>query len=415
MHLSPLRVISSLLLGLTRLVSFALVLTACDQVATVGESEVRALDTNLGPLAGSSAGEWRWVGPRGPNPMPGDDRDIGMMCRDSSATGFGFRRGSTNRLLIFLMGGGACFNNTSCSNNPSSFSEESFFYDFVDGTTTKNGTTGVFSPHNPSNPFLNWTVIFVPYCTGDLHGGDTTNVRVSGVPEPQQFVGYRNMDRVLTILAANGASSASSIVLAGTSAGGFGTTNTYGLVADRLAPASVHLLNDSGPFLGADSVFSPEQEKLWRFLWKMESRRITPSVIPAGCTACTHDGLEHVLPYYAQKYPDHLFAFTSFTTDCVDRDLLCKNNPTCTEADLACEGPAGPRIDAQVYEDALFALRDSLLSNFATFYPAGNGHTFIQKMSFYDMKVDSLPLTDWIRRGLEGNAADVPAEPYSSR
>lgn len=341
--------------------------------------------------------------------MPGDFQDLGMMCRDSSATGFGFRRGSNRNILIFLMGGGACFNDENCFSNPSNFSEETFFNDLVNGTGDKNGESGLFSSTNPDNPFLNWTAIFVPYCTGDLHSGDTTNAVVSGVPTPQQFVGYRNMEIVLDILANRGARAANNIVLTGTSAGGFGTINTYGLVADRLAPAPVNLLNDSGPFLSADSAFSPDQEALWRSLWNMESRRITPSVIPEDCVECLN-GLEYVLPYYAQTNPARTFAFTSYTEDCVDRSFLCKNNPFCTTTDLTCDGSTDLRIDAQVYEDALFDYRDSLLTNFITFYPEGNGHTFIQQSDFYEVQVDTLPLTDWIYNSFGGNSTDMPAQ-----
>src|SRR5690606_10230591 len=103
-----------------------------------------------------------------------------------------------------------------------------------------------FNRSRPENPFQDWNVVFVPYCTGDFHAGDAPGTAVPGVAGVQDFVGLHNTDRMLRRIGRQ-ARRANHVVLAGESAGGFGAVLTYDLVARRLGPAPVDLLDDSGP------------------------------------------------------------------------------------------------------------------------------------------------------------------------
>ncbi len=414
---SPVR---ALLLCLAGCLCLTLTLAACDPAVPTDEPAAEVDDAPL--FAAVSVGQWRWVGPRGPNPMPGAPGDIGMRCRDGSATGFGFRRGvgaDGQNLLLYLKGGGACFTSTNCMNSPASVSETQFFNDFANKPGDRSGSSGIFSPDNPDNPFLNWTVVFVPYCTGDFHSGDNPNGVVDGVAGTQQFVGYRNIERLLDVLVARGATSANTVMLAGTSAGGLGTIAPYGLIAERLAPAPVDLLDDSGPLPRADSVFTDSLEHFWRTLWNLET------AIPDSCAACSQPnedglivGMENLLPYYASTNPNSFFGLFSFTSDCAFRGIFCTNNPYCTASDSLClTSPDRPKVDAQDFEDALFDLRflygtENDLHNVGTFYPQGYLHTAIQLDLLYDVEIGTTSLTDWIRMGLSGTATNVPATPY---
>ena len=80
---------------------------------------------------------------------------------------------------------------------------------------------GVFK-RDPRNPVGDWNMIFVPYCTGDIHAGVNTDVEVKDVPGKQQFVGYTNFGLFLKSFGPAFAS-AKTILLTGSSAGGFGT------------------------------------------------------------------------------------------------------------------------------------------------------------------------------------------------
>lgn len=53
---------------------------------------------------------------------------------------------------------------------------------------------GIFDLSNPENPFRDFTAMFVPYCTGDVHVGDATR-RYGDDPRawPIHHWGYRNV------------------------------------------------------------------------------------------------------------------------------------------------------------------------------------------------------------------------------
>ncbi|MEM6784142.1 MAG: pectin acetylesterase-family hydrolase, partial [Bacteroidota bacterium] len=220
----------------------AVTLAACSSPITPEAEPVGLFDDvdYLPSLASSQASDWQFLQPSG------------MQCRDGSRTGFGLRRrsGSPN-LLILLQGGGACYDFLSCLTNPNSFSRSDF-----DSYIAENGSVGVFDASNADNPFADWNVIFVPYCTGDVHSGSSPNTSVPGLFGRQDFVGYGNMEAMLGRIQGQ-AKRARQVVLSGTSAGGFGVVGTYGLVSDELAPAPIDFLNDSGPVPELDNVLSP--------------------------------------------------------------------------------------------------------------------------------------------------------------
>jgi hypothetical protein len=55
--------------------------------------------------------------------------------------------------------------------------------------------SGIFDATSAENPFKDWNMVYVPYCTGDVHFGTKKNGTVPGVTTPQQFVGYLNMQK----------------------------------------------------------------------------------------------------------------------------------------------------------------------------------------------------------------------------
>ncbi|NUO54074.1 MAG: hypothetical protein HOV80_34950, partial [Polyangiaceae bacterium] len=169
------------------------------------------------PLEGE-AGAWTWV----------DVPDA--LCRDGSPTGFGVRLNpDSDRLFIYFEGGGACFNSMSCGVNPSSYGELNF-----SGFANGGGQGGIFDADNEANPLRDWNVVYIPYCTGDVHAGDATDVDVPGfnAPQGQSFVGYRNVGLYLKRIVPT-FPDVSKVLVTGSSAGGFGATYNF----DRIAQA----------------------------------------------------------------------------------------------------------------------------------------------------------------------------------
>src|SRR4051794_15975926 len=115
-------------------------------------------------LAGCSAPrelEWARVVPAG------DCR-----CADGSPFNFWEWRADPTRVVLFLNGGGVCWDATSCAFTGDH--GESDFYDWsLQGEDPEN-RTGMFDITRSDNPFADYSIVYVSSCTGDAHLGNAS-------------------------------------------------------------------------------------------------------------------------------------------------------------------------------------------------------------------------------------------------
>jgi hypothetical protein len=325
------------------------------------------------PLPDAPPGEWTWVG------FPD------AHCRDGSETGIGVRYGTGDGLVIYFQGGGACFNALTCANNPDHHDEGNF--PGPDG--------GIFDGDAATNPVGDWSFIFVPYCTGDVHSGTRPDTSVPGGPMNQRFVGYLNVEAYLERVVPT-FSGVSHVLVTGESAGGFGAAFNYDRIADAFPGTKVTLLDDSGPPLG-DEVLAPCLQSLWRELWGYGD------VLPADCAECFHPdggGIIEFARYIGQKHAAQRLALISSTGDEVIRLFFGFGEDECTA--LLKSTPQ------DAFESALVAARDGAFSEpqgtWGSFLVDNTGqHTFLSG-SFYTAEVAGVKLADWVRDLLNGDA-----------
>lgn len=230
-----------------------------DDDAGLDESSppLRVPFTPLDPIE-SAAMTWTYV------PFPTSK------CRDGSSTGIGINvNPSSDKLLIFLDQGGACFNLTTCLVNPSRWSE----VDLHDPAQLLSAKLGVLSRSDPANPFADWNLVYVPYCSGDGHMGSSPS---GYLDQPQQ--GYTNFGEYLARVVPT-FPSLSMVVLSGSSAGGFGAAWNWMRTQDAFGAIPVHVLDDSGPPVGGEYAPPCLQRKMIE-LWGLDK-----SVHPA-CRDC---------------------------------------------------------------------------------------------------------------------------------
>lgn len=156
------------------------------------------------------------------------------MCGDGSKWSYFVREADPTKVLFYLEGGGACFTGAMCGPASTSYKKT------VGG---EPAATGIFDFANARNPFSDYSVVYVPYCTGDVHIGDTTKDYGNGV-----VVHHKGMVNGTTALNAmvKDFPGATSVVVAGSSAGAFATPVYAGLAADLLPSAHVKVFADSG-------------------------------------------------------------------------------------------------------------------------------------------------------------------------
>lgn len=369
----------------------AAVLTAHPDAGAGGAaytSQAPALGAPLprGPQA--KGGSWTWV--------PVD----GAVCRDGSPTGLFVKYSDASKnLMIYLEGGGACFNEATCSFTPRNAGET------VTGETMDSvravarpqapWTEGIFDTTKAANPVRDWNMIYVPYCTGDAHAGTRANVAVPGVDGPQQFVGYRNMTRFLSRIIPT-FRDAGKVLLTGASAGGIGAAANFNQTQDGFGSVPVVLLDDSGPVF-ADAFVTPCLQKQMRELWGLDGS------LPPDCRECFQadgGGLEQAAVFLQHKYPNAVAGVVSSLQDSVMRFFF-------SWGENACHVAPYPK---EKYAWALVDLRDGhgfSPSQFGTFFFPGKKHEHIFRDRFYTEAVAGTTLAQWTADLLAGKPRRV--------
>ena len=294
------------------------------------------------PDAGAAPATWQFYG-----------KD-GALCRDGSPAGFYVHYSSAStKLFIYLEGGGACSSATFCSHNPANIATafaggaatqgQTIVGSLSFGTTPQapyvatpaQGSTPAYSPGmfdftNAANPFKDWSGVYVPYCTGDVHFGTRDNVTIPGdgvLPAltNQHFVGQLNLKKFIARIVPT-FSNVTQVVLAGASAGGFGVGLNYGMVRDSFGPSVPFVaLDDSGPSFSSQYL-QPCLQKNWRALWGFDA------ALPSDCAECSQpdgSGLSNIYYYWAHKYPGANFGLVSTMQDEVIRLFFSQGDSNC--------------------------------------------------------------------------------------
>lgn len=168
-------------------------------------------------------------------------------CSDGSDFHFWVHRGSTERLVFYLEGGGACFSAQTCGPATPSYTRN------LSGDTGDSPADGgIFDLTNEDNPFKDDSIVFVPYCSGDLHLGDATHDYGDGVVIEHN--GATNSGTALTA-AATTFPDVTEVVVAGSSAGSAPTPAYAGIAQDLFPDAKVTAIADgSGAFPGTEAI-----------------------------------------------------------------------------------------------------------------------------------------------------------------
>jgi len=176
------------------------------------DAAVDAADNVDAQTINTPANTWTWV------EIPG------TMCANGTPAGVGVNRSTEaggGDLFILFQGGGACWDGTTCfTTRTSSHIEDTYTM----ATLTQELGSAVVNHADSTNPLAAATWIYVPYCTGDLHGGARhAEYAVGTGTRTVEHVGATNTQRFVDVLRAN-FPDADTIWLAGVSAGGYGAT-----------------------------------------------------------------------------------------------------------------------------------------------------------------------------------------------
>jgi cysteine-rich repeat protein len=308
----------------------------------------------------------------------------GTKCIDGTPAGFSvnFNPAST-KLFVYLEGGGACFNQY-C---------ESLF----SRGPNEPSTGGIFDRANAANPVRDWSWVYVPYCSGDVYGGQAETMLAGKM---RYFNGYGNFTAFLERWVPS--FDVDQVLLSGSSAGGFGAAVNFAQTQRAFDTVPVALLDDSGPPMSAD-VFPPCLQTLWRTTWGLDKTML------AECGADCGDPnkfIEDTFAHVRSEFPTMRGGLFSSTADQTIRAFagygwsggynMCNSIPTA--------------VTATVYQAGLTQLRDKAIAGgtgFGTYYITGSSHTILRSASFYTTKIGETTIPQWIDATLAGNATHV--------
>lgn len=203
------------------------------------------------------------------------DPSTGAKCGDGSPFSFWVnRRASTSNLMVFLEGGGACWDYDSCSSTlasgntlgnvlKASSNKDTSAVIATSGlsNTDKSALIPIYSAllkdSSPDldNKVMGWNKVFVPYCTGDVHAGLSTHVYTdpAGI-KPPVTIYHNGIINSLQVAAwvRNNLQAPQQLMFTGQSAGGVGATALYHAVRLLFPVKQGFMLNDAGPSFFAD-------------------------------------------------------------------------------------------------------------------------------------------------------------------
>lgn len=308
------------------------------------------------------AGPWTRVEPGG-----------ATRCARGGDYAFWIRRGDPQKLVVFFQGGGGCFDEVTCAEG------SSWFDDRVDGEDEPLRQGGMLDLDDESNPFRDWSWVYVPSCTGDVHVGDA-RVDYGDVVVEQR--GWQNAHAALERAYAEFAE-AETILVAGCSAGSVGSAWHVEDVIRNYPDADVAQVGDSLAYLFHRPIRLID--------WGADLHY--PSFFRVGDRPWT---MEQFVTRLARAYPDVTFARFNHASDHVQRQFY----------EAVGGDPANFERELRAVEERL-----KLLPNYRSYLACGSEHCALPTGEFASLAVEGVALRDWVRDLAEGRDVDCPRCP----
>lgn len=172
---------------------------------------------------------------------------------------FWAKRGRANNLVVFFEGGGACWDSLSCSfpvqpGLPPQI-PQFFVAQLQPGQAgSPANLNGIFNLEDPANPVRDWSFVYIPYCTGDIHLGsnDKTYVNVGSptlpiAPGTPFVLRHRGFDNFMVVLdwVTKHFEGPHKILVTGSSAGGYGASGNFPWINEAYPRSHTYVIADA--------------------------------------------------------------------------------------------------------------------------------------------------------------------------
>jgi hypothetical protein len=294
------------------------------------------------------------------------------ICSRGTPYQFFARNGASDNLMIYFQGGGACWNGLTCR-------EGGTFDDRVEDDEFGQ-YDGVFNFENDANPIADYDMVFIPYCTADIHRGDAVTEYREDLTI--NHAGYINTTAVLDWVYAN-IESPESLFITGSSAGAYGAIYYAPFIVDAYPDTDTVVLGDAG--VGVTPAGWPVVDETWNTYENIaEFVEFDPATF-----------VEPLLyEAVANQYPDVRITQFTHAEDSIQASFY---------------GFAAPGLDPADWPDGMIANLDYLepLENFTSYVAPGTDHTILALPEYYTLEVEDVVFNEWLTALLAGEQPET--------
>lgn len=373
--------------------------TASSTGTTTGATTSGGATTGAGGDATGSGGAGGEGGVFMPDP---DELEVGVwtelrpggdtVCARGTEYVFFARPGTTNKVVVDFIGGGACWNEQTCGLGDAIFDDS---VENIRGWIADDVFDGIYNHDNPDNPVGDYWHVVIPYCTGDIHWGNATVTYGEGT-EDEVTIEHKGSVNARTVLdwVYEGFPAPEQVFVTGCSAGSYGSAMWAPHIMQHYDGVDVVQFGDSGA-----GIITPEFFQESFPSWNAE--QAFPAFIPALDPA--------LVDVLAMQLPDLYVGIADF----FPTNRLSQYNTYADENQFfyfAAMG--GGAIDG--WTEQMLAstaeIESRTTGTFASYLAQGEQHCIIPYENFYDAQVGDTRLTDWLAAMLEGPVASVACE-----
>lgn len=312
------------------------------------------------------------------NNLAGDDTTI---CSNGGDYSFYVRPANSEKLVVYFQGGGACWFGQICDLNATPTYDPT-----VDETDDPSQASGILDFNNEANPLADYSFVFIPYCTADVHIGNSVSVYSVGegddMGDPLTIYhnGYKNAMYVLNWVYDN-FDAPSDIFVTGSSAGSIPSPFYTALIAEEYPDAYIAQLGDASGGYRGDLI---ENFSKWGTL------TILPDWPEYADVTLENLTFETFYRVGTTRYPD--ITFTQYNAAHDETQYFF----------LSLVGILDTPLPDQLTE-AFADINEVASGNFHAYTAGGPLHTILLRPEFFTYQVDGLLFSDWLTDLVNGD------------
>lgn len=358
---------------------------------------------------------------------------------------FYFKQGKKDKLVVFFNGGGACWDDATCVTSLVIGARPTYNSSIHQANSPLVRSGGIFDDNNKKNPFKKWSKVFIPYCTGDVHIGSNTVIyndndgSLTGNPGASIPIKHHGFDNFLAVRewikehfsakkrkGRKKSKKLKQLVVAGSSAGGYGATFNFPYLQDAFPSIKAVLISD-----GAIGVLTQGfLDDVFNFggNWNLESTLTTATFGENSLGAYSVDTFNaQLFSRLSDAYPKSRFAQYTTAFDFVQVQFLkimtLIDGGSTNPSEWGLTGKTDPFFDSWNWqmELSLDDIADTKI-NHQFYIGEGTVHTILTDSfatesiphPFYDEhSAEGIWFSDWIKRLVQGKKLKARNLKYS--